>query len=198
LNDWTLPPYRFDDKPPKPGQRRAQRPPEFACKDPPAAPRRLPRRPVESPPRAPGPEEPFRADLKHAKAKARGPQGRLDLDPAGRPAAAGRAAAGGGAGYVWWKYLRDTPPLPTREALFAVNRAPGIRFEDRNGQVIATRGPRYGQRITLAGVPNYVPLAFLAAEDRRFYKHGAIDPTASSAPPGSTTGPAAPCRAPRP
>jgi penicillin-binding protein 1A len=70
----------------------------------------------------------------------------------------------------------DTPPLPSREALFAVNRAPGIRFEDRNGQVIATRGPRYGQRITLGGVPNYVPLAFLAAEDRRFYKHGAIDP----------------------
>ena len=30
--------------------------------------------------------------------------------------------------------------------------------------------------IGLAGVPNYVPLAFLAAEDKRFYSHGAIDP----------------------
>jgi penicillin-binding protein 1A len=88
----------------------------------------------------------------------------------------GLLGGGAGAAYVWFKYLKDAPPLPSREALFAVNRAPGIRFEDRNGQVIATRGPRYGQRITLAGVPNYVPLAFLAAEDRRFYKHGAIDP----------------------
>ncbi len=87
----------------------------------------------------------------------------------------GVLAVGGGAGYVWWKYLRDTPKLPTREALFAVNRAPGIRFEDKNGQVIATRGPRYGQRVTLDGLPNYVPLAFMAAEDRRFYKHGPID-----------------------
>jgi penicillin-binding protein 1A len=42
--------------------------------------------------------------------------------------------------------------------------------------VIASRGPRYGQRITLAAVPNYLPLAFMAAEDKRFYKHGAIDP----------------------
>jgi penicillin-binding protein 1A len=39
--------------------------------------------------------------------------------------------------------------------------------------VIATRGPRYGQRITLGAVPDYVPKAFLAAEDRRFYEHGA-------------------------
>jgi penicillin-binding protein 1A len=161
LNDWTLPPYRFDDKPA--GQQPA-RPPEFASAPPPPP-------PSEPPPQRP-PEEPFRADLKHAKAR----KGRWIWWTLAVVVLLVLLTAASGAGYVWWKYLRDAPPLPSREALFAVNRAPGIRFEDRNGQVIATRGPRYGQRITLGAVPNYVPLAFLAAEDKRFYKHGAIDP----------------------
>jgi penicillin-binding protein 1A len=161
VNDWTLPPYRFDDKDgaPKPAP-----PPQFGAAPPPPP-------PPEPPPR-PEPEEPFRADLKHAKAK----KSRWIWWTLAIVVLLGLAGAAGGAGYVWWKYLRDTPTLPSREALFAVNRAPGIRFEDRNGQVIASRGPRYGQRITLAGVPNYLPLAFMAAEDKRFYKHGAIDP----------------------
>lgn len=84
-------------------------------------------------------------------------------------------AAAGGAYVVWNKYLKDTPQLPPREALFALNRAPAIRFEDRYGQVIATRGPRYGRRVTVDELPPYVSQAFLAAEDRRFYQHGAID-----------------------
>lgn len=161
MNDWTLPPYRFDDEPTRP---QAPRTPEFGAVPPPP--------PPPQPPRKPEPEEPFRADLKHAKAR----KGRWIWWTLAVVVLLGLATAAAGAGYVWWKYLRDTPTLPSREALFAVNRAPGIRFEDRNGQVIATRGPRYGQRITLAGVPNYVPLAFLAAEDKRFYQHGAIDP----------------------
>ncbi|TCS12127.1 PBP1A family penicillin-binding protein [Caulobacter sp. BK020] len=156
MNDWTLPPYRFDDDKPAP---------------PPAAP------PVfGSAPPTPPPEEPFRADLEHAKAKARARRGRWVWIAALAVLMAPVVGGAAGAGFVWWKYLRDTPTLPSREALFAVNRAPGVRFEDRSGQVIASRGPRYGQRIGLAGLPNYVPLAFLAAEDKRFYQHGAIDP----------------------
>lgn len=84
-------------------------------------------------------------------------------------------ATAGGAYVVWSKYLKDTPQLPPREALFALNRAPAIRFEDRYGQMIATRGPRYGRRVTVGELPPYVSQAFLAAEDRRFYQHGAID-----------------------
>ena len=87
----------------------------------------------------------------------------------------GTIAAGGIGVYIWQKYLTDVPPLPPREALFAVNRAPGIRFQDASGAQIAVRGPRYGERITLDQLPDYVPRAFLAAEDRRFYKHGALD-----------------------
>ena len=169
MNDWTLPPYRFNDKA-APAQ--GARPPEFgSVPPPPPPPPPPPERPPE-PPRRPEPEEPFRADLKHARAQ----KGRWIWIAVLALFVVGLVTAGSGVGMVWWKYLRDVPPLPSREALFAVNRAPGIRFEDRGGQVIATRGPRYGQRITLAGVPNYLPLAFLAAEDKRFYKHGAIDP----------------------
>ncbi|AAK25239.1 multimodular transpeptidase-transglycosylase PbpC [Caulobacter vibrioides] len=182
MNDWTLPPYKFDDgkspgEPPKPGPASAsdgvsqdpwapQGPDPFRLSSDAATP---------PPPPEPPPEEPFRADLKHAAAKKKARKwgwvwGTLLVGFL----LAVLSVAGGGA-YVWFKYLKDTPALPSREALFAVNRAPGIRFEDRNGQVIATRGPRYGQRITLGTVPNYVPMAFLAAEDRRFYQHGAID-----------------------
>ena len=72
-------------------------------------------------------------------------------------------------------YLRDLPPTPAREALYEMNKAPAIRFLDRSGQVIANRGPRYGDRARLADLPEHVPLAFLAAEDRRFYRHGPVD-----------------------
>lgn len=76
---------------------------------------------------------------------------------------------------IWFAYLRDMPRLPPREAIYAANRAPAIRFLDRTGQVIAARGPRYGERVRLADLPEHVPLAFLAAEDRRFYQHGPVD-----------------------
>ena len=87
----------------------------------------------------------------------------------------GAATAAAGSIYIWRKYLTDVPPLPAREALFAINRAPGIRFQDMDGRQIAVRGPRYGERITLSQLPEYVPQAFLAAEDKRYYKHGALD-----------------------
>ena len=80
-----------------------------------------------------------------------------------------------GAAWVWKSYISTTPPIPSREALWTVGRTPGMTFLDRNGKIIATRGARHGQRVTLQSLPPYVPQAFLAAEDRRFYKHGPVD-----------------------
>jgi penicillin-binding protein 1A len=37
------------------------------------------------------------------------------------------------------------------------------------------RGAHHGRRVTLKALPAYVPRAFLAAEDRRFYQHGPVD-----------------------
>jgi len=128
------------------------------------------RRAPPKPPRAP-PVETFRADIAHRKARSLRPW----WIAFGVLVALVVVAAAGAGTWVWWKYLRDTPALPDRQALFAINRAPGIRFQDRSGALIATRGPRYGERVTLGALPPYVPQAFLAAEDRRFYQHGPID-----------------------
>jgi penicillin-binding protein 1A len=72
-------------------------------------------------------------------------------------------------------YIADAPQMPSREALWTLRRSPGMTFLDRDGQVIATRGAKYGQPVTLAALPAFVPKAFLAAEDRRFYQHGPVD-----------------------
>ncbi len=75
-------------------------------------------------------------------------------------------------------FLSDIPAIPDPDALWAVRRSPGMTFLDHNGAFIAARGAKYGARVTLAELPAYVPRAFLAAEDRRFYSHGAVDPRA--------------------
>ena len=79
------------------------------------------------------------------------------------------------AAWVRLVYLSDLPAVPTADGLWSLNRAPGITFLDRNGVKIATRGPRHGQKAALIALPAYVPKAFLAAEDRRFYEHGPVD-----------------------
>jgi penicillin-binding protein 1A len=88
--------------------------------------------------------------------------------------AVGVAAAVVG-GVVLSGYISDAPPIPDRAQLWTVRRSPGMTFIDRNGKVIATRGAKYGQPVTLAQLPPYVAKAFLAAEDKRFYQHGAVD-----------------------
>jgi penicillin-binding protein 1A len=77
--------------------------------------------------------------------------------------------------YVQRHYLKDMPPMPAREQLYAFNRSPGIKFFDRTGTLIASRGPNFGERITVAQLPPHVTRAFLAAEDKRFYHHGPVD-----------------------
>jgi penicillin-binding protein 1A len=76
---------------------------------------------------------------------------------------------------VAWSMLHGTPKLPPTESFYVQTRAPGMTFEDPSGAVIATRGKKTGYRVKLQELPAYVPQAFMAAEDKRFYHHGAID-----------------------
>jgi penicillin-binding protein 1A len=46
---------------------------------------------------------------------------------------------------------------------------------DRNGRPFADLAPVEGEIVPLRSLPRHVPQAFLAAEDRRFYEHGAVD-----------------------
>ncbi len=72
-------------------------------------------------------------------------------------------------------FIDSVPDVPDRQSLEVVNQAPGMTFQDVTGRVIATRGPKHGHAVHLSELPAYVPHAFLAAEDRRFYEHGPVD-----------------------
>ena len=77
--------------------------------------------------------------------------------------------------WIWKLAFSDLPPIPDKAALWALNRPAGATFVDRDGKVIGQRGPKHGAPLTLAELPTYMPQAFLAAEDRRFYHHGGLD-----------------------
>lgn len=76
---------------------------------------------------------------------------------------------------VWvWIYW-GLPRVPDAEALWALNRQPSVMFVDRDGGILGVRGAYYGQRTALSDLPEFVPQAFLAIEDRRFYQHEGVD-----------------------
>ena len=73
------------------------------------------------------------------------------------------------------RFIDSIPQIPDKATLMVVNQAPGMTFEDKDGKVLATRGPKHGYAVSLSELPTYVPQAFMAAEDRRFYHHGPVD-----------------------
>ncbi|HRK64387.1 MAG TPA: transglycosylase domain-containing protein, partial [Terricaulis sp.] len=79
---------------------------------------------------------------------------------------------------VWvWIYW-GLPRVPDADALWALNRQASVMFVDREGEILGVRGPYYARRARLSEIPDYVPQAFLAIEDRRFYEHEGVDRTA--------------------
>ena len=70
--------------------------------------------------------------------------------------------------------------LPDTSSLYEVDRQPSITYLDRNGALIATRGTQQAPPADLDALPDYVPAAFIAIEDRRFYHHPGFDPIGMS------------------
>jgi len=66
--------------------------------------------------------------------------------------------------------------LPPIQSLEIPKRPPTIQINSTDGRVIATRGEMGGAAIPLNEMPAYLPKAFIAIEDRRFYGHHGIDP----------------------
>ncbi len=64
----------------------------------------------------------------------------------------------------------ELPRLPP------IKRDPQVTYLDRSGAVLGVRGGRYAPPVNIAALPAYVPAAFVAIEDRRFYEHQGIDP----------------------
>lgn len=68
------------------------------------------------------------------------------------------------------------PELDPRIDLYAVNRPQAFTFLDAQGNEAGHRGAIVGERLKLSEMPAYLPAAFIAMEDRRFYHHNGIDP----------------------
>ena len=65
--------------------------------------------------------------------------------------------------------------LPDTSKMFDVTRQPSITYLDRSGAFIAVRGSQFSPPVDLDTLPKYVPAAFIAIEDRRFYHHFGFD-----------------------
>jgi penicillin-binding protein 1A len=66
--------------------------------------------------------------------------------------------------------------LPPVDQLSVPKRPPNIAILAEDGANIANRGDTGGAAIRLDELPPYLPEAFIAIEDRRFYSHHGIDP----------------------
>jgi len=66
--------------------------------------------------------------------------------------------------------------LPPIQSLEIPKRPPTIEIVGLDGSVLATRGEMAGANVSLKELPPYLPKAFIAIEDRRFYSHYGVDP----------------------
>lgn len=79
-------------------------------------------------------------------------------------------AVGAGVVTLWFTW-----DLPNPSVAVTQTRRPAIRLLDPEGRLAARFGDVSGQVVLPSALPAYVPAAFIAIEDRRFYKHGAFD-----------------------
>ncbi len=76
-----------------------------------------------------------------------------------------------GIGALIWVGIR----LPPIQSLEIPKRPPSVLIVGVNGATLATRGDMGGAAVSLRELPDYVPKAFVAIEDRRFYSHHGVD-----------------------
>jgi penicillin-binding protein 1A len=66
--------------------------------------------------------------------------------------------------------------LPAIQSLEIPKRPPTIEIVGVDGTMLAQRGEMAGANVSLKDLPPYLPNAFIAIEDRRFYSHYGVDP----------------------
>src|SRR6201997_3549487 len=66
--------------------------------------------------------------------------------------------------------------LPPIQSLEIPKRPPTIEIVGLDGSVLPQRGEMAGANVALKDLPPYLPKAFIAIEDRRFYSHFGVDP----------------------
>ena len=66
--------------------------------------------------------------------------------------------------------------LPPSSEWRVPERPPNVRILANDGQLLANRGDTGGEQVRLEQLPNYLPQAVIAIEDRRFESHFGLDP----------------------
>src|ERR1700732_3549366 len=66
--------------------------------------------------------------------------------------------------------------LPPIQSLAVPKRPPTVEILGTDGRPLASRGDRSGTDVPIRELPPYLPKAFIAIEDRRFYSHFGVDP----------------------
>ncbi|GBD49173.1 transglycosylase domain-containing protein [Methylopila sp. Yamaguchi] len=65
--------------------------------------------------------------------------------------------------------------LPSIDKLEIPKRPPNVVIASADGKPLANRGETGGAQVPLSEIPPFVPQAFIAIEDRRFYDHWGVD-----------------------
>src|SRR5215469_8320349 len=73
----------------------------------------------------------------------------------------------------WTHFLSNLPPVRN---LLAAAPARDVTILDDQGRVIARRGLTHEAMVKVEDLPDFVPNAFIAIEDRRFREHPGLDP----------------------
>jgi len=66
--------------------------------------------------------------------------------------------------------------LPPIQSLEVPKRPPTIEIVGTDGRPLITRGEMSGTDVSIKDLPAYLPRAFVAIEDRRFFNHSGVDP----------------------
>ncbi len=66
--------------------------------------------------------------------------------------------------------------LPPIQSLAVPKRPPTVEIVGVDGHALASRGEMSGTDVPMRELPPYLPKAFVAIEDRRFYSHFGVDP----------------------
>src|SRR5229473_5758208 len=66
--------------------------------------------------------------------------------------------------------------LPPIQSLEVPKRPPTVEIVGLDGRPLTMRGEMSGMDVSIKELPPYLPRAFVAIEDRRFYSHFGVDP----------------------
>jgi len=70
----------------------------------------------------------------------------------------------------------EASKLPPMQTLMIPKRPPTVTIQGADGKTLAVRGDMGGVAVPIGELPPYLPKAFVAIEDQRFFSHFGLDP----------------------